>query len=220
MNGRAERPIVRVLLEVLFSANTGLAAISMLFCVSLSASLPFLRLEVYLNHLLGIRQADYIRGYFTNWIPSLILAACIWSLLLFLTRLRFAQGVLRSLAGITILLSPTAIWTCGYERNRWSLQWPYKAVWGEAILATILFFLFLRGPWKTSRAIGVCGFLGHCIFWCWFASDGFRWPLEWGVPGYAGPFGLLLGFCALLIWGLYASGPRECAGRNCSSMPQ
>ena len=46
-------------------------------------------------------------------------------------------------------------------------------------------------------------FFGHCIFWYWFTSDGFH-ALNWERPGYDGAFGLVLGFCALLIWGLYA----------------
>jgi hypothetical protein len=208
MKGHTERPIVRVLAEILFSINTGFAAMSILFCASFPTSLPFIHLEVYLNHLLGIRQTDFIRGYFTIWIPSVILAASIWSLLRFFGRLRSAQWALQSLAGITILLCPTAIWTCGYERNGWSLQWPYKIVWGEAALATICFFLFLKGPWATSRRIGVSAFLGHCIFWYWFTSDGFH-SLNWEMPSYDGPGGMVLGFCALLIWGLYAHGLRE-----------
>ncbi len=208
MNGHTERPKVRGFVEVLFSINTGFASMSILFCASSSASLPFIHLEVYLNHLLGIRQTDYIRGYFTIWIPSLVLAACIWSLLRVLIRLRLTQSFLRSVAGMMILLGPTAIWTCGYERNGWSLQWPYKTVWGEAALATIFFFLFLKGPLATSRRIGALGFLGHCIFWYWFTSDGFQ-PLNWGMPGYGGPVGMVFGFCALLIWGLYVYGSRE-----------
>jgi hypothetical protein len=210
MNGHAERPRVRGFVEVLFSINTGFALMSMLFCASSSAPLPFIHLEVYLNHLLGIRQTDYIRGYFTIWIPSLVLAACIWSLLRVLIRLRLTQSFLRSVAGMMILLGPTAIWTCGYDRNGWSLQWPYKTIWGEAALATICYFLFLKGPLATSRRIGALAFLGHCIFWYCFTSDGFH-PLNWAIPGYGGPVGMVLGFCALLIWGLYIYGSRGIA---------
>ena len=210
MKGRAEGPIVRGLAEILFSINTGFAATSVLFCASLSACLPFLHLEVYLNHLLGIRQTDFIRGYFTIWIPSLILGACLWTLVRFLSRLPFAP-VLQFLSGVTILLCPTAIWPCRLEPNGWSLQWSYKTVWGEASLVIICFLLFLKGPWATSRWIGVLAFLGHCIFWYWFEGDGFRSinSLNWGIPGYHGPAGMVLGFCSLLIWGLYIYGLRE-----------
>ena len=92
MKGQRERPLRRVLVQVLFSISTGFAAMSMLFPASLSASLPFVHLEVYLNHLLGISQTDYIPGYFTVWIPSLLLAVCIWSLLRILTRLRLTRS--------------------------------------------------------------------------------------------------------------------------------
>jgi hypothetical protein len=202
MSAGAERPLVRVLAELLFSANTGLAAISLLFCASFSAELPFIHLEVYLNQALGIRQTDYIRGYFTIWIPSLITAVCIWSLLRLLSRLPFTKSFLCSIAGLIILLSPTAMVTCGYERNRWSLEWPYKTVWGEAMLAIICFFLFLKWPSWTSWRIWMLAFLGHCIFWYWFMNGGFN-PLNWEISGYAGPAAMVLGFCALLIWSVY-----------------
>jgi hypothetical protein len=207
MTGHAERRIVRVLAEIVFSINTGFAATSILFCASLSASLPFLHLEVSLNHLLGIRQTDFIRGCFTIWIPSLILAACIWSVVRFLSRLSFTP-VLQFLSGVTILLCPTAIWTCRLEPNGWSFQWPYKTVWGEAFLVTICLFLFLKWPSSRSREIGMMAFLGHCIFWYWFTSGGFH-SLNWEMPGYDGPFGLVLGSCSLVIWGLYAYRLRE-----------
>jgi hypothetical protein len=48
------------------------------------------------------------------------------------------------------------------------------------------------------------------VFWYWFAGDGFRSPgsLYWG-PLYGQPFGMVLGFFALLVWGLYAYRTRE-----------
>jgi hypothetical protein len=205
MHGHRKRPLVAILVEILFSVNTGFAGMSILFSTSLSASLPFVHLEVYLNRLLGIRQTDFIRGYFTIWIPSVVVAVCVWSLLRFLIRLGVTQRLLLSVAGIMILLSPAAYWTCVYERNGWSLQWPYKTIWGEATLATVCFFVFLKGPWRAWRRIGVLAFLGHCIFWYWFTINGFRslrWA-DWEMPGYGGPFGMVLGFCALMIWCFY-----------------
>ncbi len=208
---QAQRSRVRVLLEVLFSFNTAFAGMSLLFCASSSASLPFIRLEVYLNHLLGIRQTDYIRGYFTAWIPSLILAIGLLILVRSLSRLSLTNCVLRSVAGIAILLSPTAVWTCGYERNGWSIQWPYKMIWGEAVLAVICVLIFLKGPWETSRRVGVSALLGHCVYWYWFVTDGLHLPnsLNWGMPGYGGPFGMVVGILTLLVWGLYAYQTRE-----------
>jgi chromate transport protein ChrA len=202
---------MRLLVEALFSVNTAFAALSMVFSASLSASLPFIHLEVSLNRLLGIRQTDYIRGYFTIWIPSLLLALGLLMLLRFLNGLHITESLVRSLAGITILLCPTAVWTCGYLRNGWSLQWPYKTIWGEAAIALICVCIFLKGPWEMSRKIGVSALLGHCIFWYWFTSDGFHWPIrfEWGLPGYGGPFGMVVGICTLLVWGLYAYRTRE-----------
>ena len=96
---KTKRSKIRVLAEALFSLNTALAGISLIFCVSQSASLAFIHLEVHLNHLLSIRQTDYIRGYFTVWIPSLVLAICLLSLLRFLSGLSLAKWIMRSLAG-------------------------------------------------------------------------------------------------------------------------
>ena len=207
VNGHATKRLrIRVLAEALFSLNTAFAAMSLTLCVSRSASLPFIHLEVYLNHLLGIRQTDYIRGYFTVWIPSLLLAICLLSLLRLLSRLSLTKWIMQFVAGILILLCPTAVWSCGYERNGWSLQWPYKIIWGEAALALICVCIFLKRSSEMSRKIGLSALLGHCIFWYWFMSDGFHLPnsLNWGMPGYGGPFGMVVGICALVAWGLYA----------------
>lgn len=202
-----ERSRSRLLVEVLFSLNIAFAATSIAFGVSRAASIPFVHLEVHLNHFLGITQTDYIRGYFTVWIPSVVLAVCLLSLLRLPNRLGRRKSFIQSSAvGLLILLCPTAIWTCGYELNGWSLQWPYKPIWGEAALVMICFFVFLKGPWKASRKIGLLALLVHCLFWYWFISDGFHSPdsLNWGMPGYAGPFGMVLGASALLCWGVYA----------------
>lgn len=204
--GQTTRSITRVLAEVLFSLNTAFAAMSLTFCASQFAVIPFMRLEVYLNHHLGIRQTDYIRGYFTVWIPSLILATCLLGLLRLLSGLGLTKWIMQSLAGILLLLCPTAVWTCGYERNGWSLQWPYKMIWGEAVVVLICVCIFLKGSSQVSRKIGLSALLGHCIFWYWFEDGGFHLPpnFEWGIPGYSGPIGMVVGICTLLVWGLYA----------------
>src|SRR5256885_10973832 len=83
-----------------------------------------------------------------------------------------------------------------------------QEVWGEGMLAIICFFLFVKWPWRTSRRIGTLAFLGHCIFWYWFMNGGFH-SLNWEISGYAGPVAMVLGFCALLIWGLYVLQVKE-----------
>lgn len=202
-----ERSRSRLLLELLFSLNTALAGVSLIFSANLSASLAFIHLEVYLNHLLGIRQTDYIRGYFTLWIPSLALAICLLGLLRVLT----ASGItnwMQSVGGILTLLCPTAVWTYGYEQaSRWSLQWPYKLIWGEAVLALTCIWIFLVGPWEMARKIGTSAVLGHCIFWYWFIN-GFHLP-SWEMPGYGGEFGMVVGIFTLLTWFCYAYRMRE-----------
>ena len=199
---KTKKRLSRFLLEVFFSIDLGYAGMSMVFCAIPSVSIPFAHLEFYLNHLLHIRQTDYIRGYFEIWIPSLISALCIWSLLRLTRRLSFTEEILRSAAGVAILLFPAAIWTCVYERNGWTLQWPYKPIFLEAGLALICLWVFLKAPWAAARWVGISAFLAHSIFWYWFVSGGFH-ALEWGIPVYGGPAGLITDFCSTLVWGLY-----------------
>jgi hypothetical protein len=88
---------------------------------------------------------------------------------------------------------------------------------GEAALAVICFYIFLKGPWEASLKVGLSGLFGHYLFWYWFTRDGFRSPtlLHWG-PLYVGPFGMVLGFFALLVWGFYAYRTREQSLRTAS----
>jgi hypothetical protein len=199
---REAMPISQRPLELLLSLNTAFAGMSILFCISPSAALPFLRLEIQVNHLLHIRQTDYIRGYFAIWIPSLAVASCIFILLLLLRNLSVSKKLLRSVAGMTIFLSPCAIWTCAFEHNGWSLDWPYKSVWGEAALAVICLWAFLHSPWVVGKWIGLLAFIAHALFWYFFLSTSF-YGLNWGLPHYAGPAGLVLGISAAFIWEIY-----------------
>jgi hypothetical protein len=71
------------------------------------------------------------------------------------------------------------------------------------VLVMIFLLVFLKGASATSRRIGVLALLGHCVFWYWFTSGGFNPRLDWEMPGYAGPYGMMLGFCTVLSWCLY-----------------
>lgn len=75
-------------------------------------------------------------------------------------------------------------------------------VFGEPAVALICLWVFLKVPWAAARWVGISAFLAHSLFWYWFPSDGFH-ALEWGIPGYGGPVGLILGFCSVLVWGVY-----------------
>jgi hypothetical protein len=188
---------LRSLLQVLLSVDIGFAGMSAILGASQAISLPFAHLEVLVNELLRIRQTDFIRGYFQVWIPSAVLALLIWILLRHSRHASFAMEILPSVAGVAIVICPSAIWFCAYERNGWSLQWPYKMVLSEPVLAVLCVWAFLKWPWDISRWVGTSAFTAHTLFWYWFTSDGFK-PLNWGIPGYAGPFGLLLSVCSLL----------------------
>jgi hypothetical protein len=195
------KPHYRLLLETTFSINTGFALISLVLCTIPSTAIPFAHLEVRLNRLLGIRQTDFIRGYFEVWIPSLALALRAWSLLRLFRRTGLTSVVLQLSCGIAALLCLPVIWTCAYLRQTWSLQWPYRMILGEPALALTCPSIFLNAPWKIARWVGVSAFLTHSVLWCWFMGDGFHF--EWGIPGYAGPAGLIVGSGLLFAWRLY-----------------
>src|SRR4029077_9328034 len=114
----------------------------------------------------------------------------------------FTREILRSAVGVAILLCPAAIWTCAYEQNGWSLQWPYKSVLGESALFLICLWVFLKGPWVAARWVGISALFAHSLFWYLFPGSRFH-ALAWEIPGYGGPAGLILGFCSALVWGLY-----------------
>ncbi len=198
-----QRPRSQFFLELLLSLNTGFAGMSMFFCaMGLSGEMPFIRLEVYLNHLFHIRQTDYVRGYFAIWIPSLAIALCILTLFRLSRHLSITKSSLRFVAGMTVFLSPCAIWTCAYEHIRWSLDWPYKLIWGEAALAVLCLWVFLKARWAIGKWIGISAFVAHSLFWYFFLSGTLN-GLNWGIPHYAGPAGLLLGTSAAFAWELY-----------------
>lgn len=195
-------PKSQPLLEWSLSLNTGFATVSMVFGASLAAAMPFIHLEVALNHLLHIRQTDYIRGYFAIWIPSLAIAICVFLLFRFFRGLSITKKILRSVAAMTIFLAPCAFWTCAYEHNGWSLDWPYKPIWCEAAVAVICVWAFLKARWEIGKWIGPIILVAHVHFWYFFHGNGLN-GLNWGISHYGGPGGLLLNSAAALVWVLY-----------------
>ena len=149
-----------------------------------SRGTPTLTLEPWIVGTRTLRNFN-IRGYFTIWIPTLVLALSLLMLSRYLIARYITGFALHAQAAMAILLSPVAVWTCRYEQNGWSLQWPYKTIWGEAALASICVGIFLMAPWEISRKMGLSALLGHCVFWYWFVSDGFHLPnsLNWEMPG-------------------------------------
>jgi hypothetical protein len=201
-------PRLRFALEILFSINIAFAGITLLFGSNPTISLLFAHLEVYINHLLGIRQTDFIRGYFECWIPSLLLALGIWIVLHVFQRTKITSELLKSVAaGAAIAICPSAIWIYAYERNGWSLDWPYKNILGELLLALICIWLFVNLRWAAARWIGAVSIVGHCLFWYWFTGGRF-YGFEWGIPGYTGPYGFIVGTSAMAVWGMYVRAVR------------
>jgi len=117
--------------------------------------------------------------------------------------LNVARTFLRSVAGMTIFLSPCVIWTFAYEQqSRWSLDWPYRPIWGEAVLAVGCLWAFLNVRWAIGKWVGLFGLVAHTLFWYFFLTNGL-YGLNWSIPHYAGPAGLTLGIFAASVWELY-----------------
>src|SRR5438477_7499296 len=184
------RLYIRQVHEIFFALNVAYAAVSILFTESLAAAGPFRGLEIRINHLLHIRQTDYIRGYFEVAIPTLLLAVVLWMSLRIGSRTRFASEALRSLAGVTALFLIPAMWAYGYSRVGWPYGWPFRGAPVEIIWILSVFFLLLSGKWVPSTSIGILVIFAHNIFWYW-VSAGFGMP-EFGIPGYFGPYGRIV----------------------------
>src|SRR6266545_4808762 len=82
----------------LFSISVAFLFVSILFLFTPTLVRVFVHLEVRLNLLLGIRQTDFIRGYFAFAIPTFVLALVICSLFLAAYSRRTTQSLLKSFA--------------------------------------------------------------------------------------------------------------------------
>ena len=195
--GQPIRGKVRHFWEALFSLHLAFLGTSVTFIVSVHVLAPFTRLECRINNFLHIRQTDFIRGYFSVWIASVLAAFLVWVLLRTLGRTRFAEEFLRSVAGITTLFAPLAFWVFVYERSFWPVGWPYRGAPFEIAGALICALLFLSGKWRAPSRAGVLLLAVHYIYWYFAGSS------DPAGPDYSGPFGPVLGFCSALAWGQY-----------------
>jgi hypothetical protein len=184
---------------VLLSLSTAFLGVSLIFLVAPSLSIPFIHLEVAINHSLGFRQTDFIRGYFEYLVPSAALAFCIGISLQLFAGKRPATEILRSGSGVLLLLAPPVFWFCYYQVVGWPFGWPYRWAPVELAVALLCMIFFLLGKWAVPRWISVLALAAHYSFWYYTQSSN---P---GKADYAGPVAPVLAFCSALAWGLYAA---------------
>lgn len=201
--GQPIRGHIRHLWEALFSLHLGFAAMTMVFIANPALDPPFSRMETRINVFLHIRQTDYVRGYFSIWVPSVLVSLLIWVVLRTFARTRFIQGFLRSLAGIVTIFTPMAFWVFLYEHTSRPVGCPWEEAAFEMAAALIFTLLFLLGKWQVPAWASLLLLAAHYVFWYFTPSSD---PAQ---AGYGGPSGPILGFCAAAAWGLYVSRLRK-----------
>ena len=187
--------------EAFLAINIGLAITAITFAMKISLLVtPLIKMEIYLNHMLHIKQWDFIRGYFAFYLPALIISALIWSLLRLSSRAKLTDQFLFWIAGPLILLAMPSYWL--YLATKYSYWGLYGSeIWRlglspfEPIVATTIIFAYLFLRQKISLWPLVPLFALHFLFWT--------------MPIHAvsfGPLGLvapIAGFGASVAWAFY-----------------
>jgi hypothetical protein len=187
---------LRYLHEILFSLNIAFAVTSFVELVRHNLMSPFFQLEFSIQKALSIHQTDLLHGYFALSISSIVLALCLWALLRLSSRTNVTAEILRSFAGILVLLGPPAFWLYINEVHGWPYGFPYRGAPFELIVAVACSLLFLSGKWSISEWWGVLLAASHYAFWFWLSGSIF-------TANYTGPITPLLGFSSIVVWGLY-----------------
>jgi hypothetical protein len=184
--------------DALFAINTACAIVLLAFANSPLMSAPFGHLEVRINHILHIRQTDYIRGHFQFWIPALGLAFFFWVMLRIFARTQLTNRVLLYLAGAAAFFLLPVVWIYADLPRSWFFVPPYEGPL-ELAVAIILFLLFLYRNPHLSIWVGLGFAIAHYVFWSWLKGGGLGVP-NWDAPGYFGPIGPVLGLSSAIVW--------------------
>src|SRR5580704_6474290 len=99
--------------EATFSLNLAFVVMGLVFVYASSAVIQTLdQLEFSANKFLHIRQTDFLRGYSEFFLPGMLLALCIWTLLRLSSRAQLAREILRWVGGVAALVAVPAYWLC------------------------------------------------------------------------------------------------------------
>jgi len=176
---------------------------------------PFVGMEIRIDHLPQIRHTDYIRGYFTISIPTLVLALVIWALLELLAHTRFAIAALRPIAGMAAFFLFPAIWLYAYSKVGMPFGWPYRGSPFEiaGMLAVVLLLLYGKRP--PSAWIAILVVIVHLVFWYWLPSGEFEFHMpDWKTDNYFGSYGMIVPFCSTVVWVIYVTRLRHGAAEE------
>jgi hypothetical protein len=190
--------------EATFSLNLAFVVMGLVFVYASDAIiLPLDQLEFSVNKVLHISQTDFLRGYCEFFLPGIVLALCIWSLLRLSSFAQLAREILRCVGGVTALVAVPAYWLCmTYSASRRYGWNPFHAVQlYELMLVLVWASLYLRGKWPIPWWGPVVAVSLHYGFWLWQF-----WPLFLALfTGYGGSAAVtpIVGFGASLAWVLY-----------------
>ena len=190
--------------QLFFALNLAFGIVSALFYGPIAVQrlvAPFFHLERRLNQTLHIRQGDYLRGYFGFAIPTIILAGGILLLIRIFSRTRPTRHLLRFTAGLAALFLYPAFWFVGYGKGSPFLGGPLRGAPLEITCVLAVFLLAVYGKKPLLGWMAAFVIAGHFFFWDWIMDGGFN-P-EWGIPGYLGPYGLIIAFLSAAAWLAY-----------------
>jgi len=196
---------VRYIHEILLSANLALLGITVIFAFAPNVMAPFLRIDASINRSFGIRQTDFVRGYFAIIISTALLALLIWGLLRLSSRTWLTNVILRSASGIAVLLAIPALWFWANQQHGWPYGWPYRGVPVELALVLLYLVWFLSGKRSIPGWYGLLLLVVHYAFWFWIYGSAY-------LATYIGPAGTILGFGSMVAWGIYVNETRRAGG--------
>jgi hypothetical protein len=194
----------RYIHEVAFAVNLAFVSIGLFFLYA-PDSLKYCVgwLEPTVNGLLGIRQTDFVTGYWEFFIPGTALTICIWIALRLSRRTSFARQSLRYAGGIVALSGAPVLWLCMYYLAERRYGWtPLRAVQFYELAAAVscLIVYFLR-RWPIRPWGSVALLFAHYAFWLWQFRGIFNTLVRgWGGTVAIIPFAAL---CAGLAWAFY-----------------
>jgi len=179
--------------EALFSANIAYVTVFAVFMAAPGVLVPLGHMEVTINRFFHIRQTDLVRGYWEVAVPSLIVTLIIWILLRISSRARFTRQLLRSAAGVGVILFPAMFWF--YSRP---YGWRLIGTVAETSVAVGCIVLYLRGKAKRFGSLaGALLLAAHYVFWLAIFGNLRDFPPH---PGTITP---LLGFPSALAWATF-----------------
>ena len=190
------------LYEAFFWLHSCFAGLSAWIRVGEHTPWYFLVIESRMNDLFGIPNTDMVVGNMAIWPPTTLLALLIWLLLWRFGKSRVMQSVLLKRTGYVVILTCTVFHVFFRVDSIWT-DWFYGIVVlgvGSGV-GCLLVLRTLEG--RIGPLTGIVSFGVLYVFW-WVALPKDPW---W--PGYDGPAGPVLGFCAMASWSLYVASMRS-----------